>query len=59
MFILCVRMTFLFYGTDQQADWVLPAAGPPREAGERQEEDGPEATVHAPRLLGTTVSSAF
>ena len=45
-------MNFLF-PTDQQADRVLPAAGPPREAGERQEEAGQEKTVHASGFLGT------
>lgn len=39
--------------TDQQADWVLPATGPPREAGERQEEVGQETTVHAFGVFGT------
>lgn len=39
--------------TDQQADRVLPAAGPQREAGERQEEAGQETTVHASGILGT------
>lgn len=41
------------FATDLQADWVLPAARPPREAGERQEEAGKETTVHAPGILGT------
>lgn len=38
---------------DQQAAWVLPAAGPEREAGERQEEDGTKTSVHASGVLGT------
>lgn len=41
------------FSTDQQADRVLPAAGPQREAGQRQEEAGPETTVHASGILGT------
>lgn len=45
-------MTFLF-PTDQQVDRVLPAAGPQREAGQRQKEAGQETTVHASGLLGT------
>lgn len=39
--------------TDQQAGWVLPTAGPPGEAGERQEEVGQEKTMHASGILGT------
>lgn len=50
---LCVDDLF---STDHQAGRVLPAAGPSREAGEGQEEAGQEATVHAPRLLGTLLS---
>lgn len=46
---------FCLFAADQQADWVLPAAGPPREAGERQEEDGQETAVHAPGVLGMLV----
>lgn len=44
---------FFSHPTDQQADRVLPAAGPQREAGERPEEVGQETTVHAIGILGT------
>lgn len=49
------RLVCLF-STDQQVDWVLPAAGPEREAGERQEEIGQETTVHASGIFGNLLS---
>lgn len=38
--------------SDQQTDRVLSAAGPEGEAGERQEEIGQEAALHATGFLG-------
>ena len=52
-YIYTVYIFFIFwFFADQQADRVLPAAGSPREAGERQEEVGQETTVHATGILG-------
>lgn len=44
-----------YFFTDQQVDWVLPAAGAQREAGERSEEACQKTTVHASGLLGTVL----
>lgn len=44
-----------YFFTDQQVDWVLPAAGAQRKAGERSEEACQKTTVHASGLLGTVL----